>query len=401
MLTPMGRTVTLVLIAPDGRLLGAAGPFDVDTPWWQEVGEVVAAARRFYGIDVTVLRILRTSRPRPHGGSVTYLAETHDIPPDRAAPIDPDALDDDPRRQSWARPGGPASDLAWADEQLERLGERRVGAPQQVRAWNLSSLWRIGTARGGAWLKVVPLFFAHEGAVITRLRIGPTVLAHEGTRLLLRDIPGTDLYEPSATQLPTMIHLLIDEQVRWLDRTDELIGLGAPDWRAAPFVELAADVVERTAAELSPLVAARAVALVERLDRRFAEIVACGLDDSLVHGDFHGGNARASADKIVILDWGDCGVGHPLLDQTALIERLPPTLARLARDTFESAWQQAVPGSQPGRAADLLAPVAALRQAVIYRHFLDNIEPDEQPFHRDDPATWIRRAARRHASPNA
>jgi len=102
MSTPMGRTVTLVLIAPDGMLLGAAGPFDVDTPWWQEVGQVVAAARRFYGIDVTVLRILRTSRPRPHGGSVTYLAETHDIPPDRVAPVDPDALNDDPRRQSWA-----------------------------------------------------------------------------------------------------------------------------------------------------------------------------------------------------------------------------------------------------------------------------------------------------------
>ena len=41
-------------------------------------------------------------------------------------------------------------------------------------------------------------------------------------------------------------------------------------------------------------------------------------------------------------------------------------------------------------AAFLLAPVAAARQAVIYRKFLDNIEPAEHPYHRDDPAGWLR-----------
>ncbi len=302
-------------------------------------------------------------------------------------------LQDHPRRQSWARPGGPAADLAWADDRLARLDETRVGPPQQVRAWNLSSLWRITTTRGVAWLKVVPPFFAHEGDVVGRVRIGPPLLAHDGPRVLLRDIVGADLYDPSAAQIRTMIDLLVGEQARWLGRVDELLALGAPDWRRANFAELAADVVERTGPELPPVVRARAVALVAQLDERFADITACGVGDSLVHGDFHGGNARGNGDSIVILDWGDSGVGHPLFDQTALIERLPPALAHLARQTFETRWRQAVPGSEPRRAADLLEPVAALRQAVIYRHFLDNIEPAEQPFHRDDPAAWIRRAA--------
>jgi hypothetical protein len=45
-------------------------------------------------------------------------------------------------------------------------------------------------------------------------------------------------------------------------------------------------------------------------------------------------------------------------------------------------WRDAVPGSNPARASVLLAPIAAARQAVIYRKFLDNIEPSEQRYHR-------------------
>ena len=45
-----------------------------------------------------------------------------------------------------------------------------------------------------------------------------------------------------------------------------------------------------------------------------------------------------------------------------------------------------MPGSDPTAATHLLAPVAALRQAVIYRGFLDHIEPSEHPDHRRDPA---------------
>ena len=52
-----------------------------------------------------------------------------------------------------------------------------------------------------------------------------------------------------------------------------------------------------------------------------------------------------------------------------------------------------MPGSNPARASVLLAPIAAARQAVIYRKFLDNIEPTEQVYHRTDPAKWLSRTA--------
>ena len=51
------------------------------------------------------------------------------------------------------------------------------------------------------------------------------------------------------------------------------------------------------------------------------------------------------------------------------------------------------PAPIPRRAAALIAPVGALRLAVIYRHFLDHIEPDERIYHETDDLLWLRRTA--------
>jgi hypothetical protein len=93
-----------------------------------------------------------------------------------------------------------------------------------------------------------------------------------------------------------------------------------------------------------------------------------------------------------LLDWGDSGVGHPLLDQPAFLNAISKDAVDAVRAHWLQQWRDAVPGSDPARASALLAPVAAARQAVIYRKFLDNIEPSEQPYHRADPANWLSRA---------
>jgi hypothetical protein len=94
----------------------------------------------------------------------------------------------------------------------------------------------------------------------------------------------------------------------------------------------------------------------------------------------------------VLLDWGDSGVGHPLLDEAAFLDRMAPESVGPIRAQWRQAWQAAIPGSDPDRAARLLAPVAAARQAVIYRKFLDSIEPAEHPYHAADTADWLTRA---------
>src|SRR5436190_5555789 len=395
MTDPPPRVATLVLVDGDGGLLGALPPFRVATPWWQDVEPVVEAVRELHGLEVTILRLLETELPSPQGGGVTYLAEVGDSRPTTLEPRSA-AVDDDPLRATWARPGGPDADLVWAEEALARVDLARAGAPIQVRSWNLSSLWRLPLDRKTAWLKVVPPFFAHEGRVLDRLGGGhfPVLLGHDGPRMLLAEIPGEDLYDATLPQLLEMIAILVGLQRAWATRVDELLEIGAPDWRAPALTETIRSVVDRNAAEIAAHDRTMLAAFVAGLPARFVEIGDCGLPDTLVHGDFHPGNVRGDASNLVLLDWGDCGVGHPLLDETAFLDSITPTSIEPVRQRWHALWREACPGSDPDRAARLLAPIGAARQAVIYQRFLDNIESSERAYHQADPANWLQRTAR-------
>jgi hypothetical protein len=265
-----------------------------------------------------------------------------------------------------------------------------------MRTWNLSSLWRLPTASGMAWLKVVPPFFAHEGRMLATLdpAIVPPLIAHDGARVLLAAVPGEDQYDAALPQLVRMVDLLVGLQVEWTGRTDELLALGAADWRSASLAALVTGTVERLAGDLDVAVARRLESLVALLPQRLADIAACGVPESLVHGDFHPGNVIGDGSRQVLIDWGDSGVGHPLLDHAAFVgERLDPADRAVIVDHWSALWRDAVPGCDPDRARELLAPIAALQRASMYQMFLDNIEPSERVYHAADPADWLVRAA--------
>lgn len=393
---PLPRVATLVLCTPAGELLGQLPPFEASLPWWQEAQDLVARVRQEHDVDVRILRILDASLPAPPGGRVTYLAEV-DGAQAGGLPLSgwPGALEPHPLRPAYAEPGGPSRDLAWADATLEDHGLVRTGPPQQMRTWNLSSLWRIPVEEGSVWLKCVPPFFAHEGAILSRLQDGPVpqLLAHEAGRVLTPDIPGEDLYDAQLPTLLTLVSMLVSLQTEWCGREDELLELGLPDWRGDSLTMAIESVVKRTWPELVSEDRRALSGLLDRLPRRFASLAQCGVPDSLVHGDFAPGNARGREDTIVLLDWGDCGVGHPLLDMPAFLDRIASDSVAPVRSHWTTRWRQAIPGSDPTRAAEILAPIAAARQAVIYRGFLDAIEPSEHAYHRGDPALWLHRAA--------
>src|SRR4051794_30400774 len=393
---PPPRVATLVLCTPAGEVLGQLRPFQASLPWWQEASDLVARVREKHDVDVTILRVLNASLPAPPGGRVTYLAEV-DAAQAGGLPLSgwPGVLEPHPLRLPYAEPGGPSRDLAWADATLKDQGLVRTGPPQQMRTWNLSSLWRIPVDGGSVWLKCVPPFFAHEGAVVSRLQDGPLprLLAHQAGRVLMPDVPGEDLYDAPLPTLLTLVSMLVSLQAEWCGRADELLALGVPDWRPDPLTVAIDSVVRRTWPELASDDRRTLTELLERLPERFASLAECGIPDSLVHGDFAPGNARGREGTIVLLDWGDCGVGHPLLDMSAFLDRIPSEWVAQVKSHWVRTWRQAVPGSEPTRAADLLGPIAAARQAMIYQGFLDRIEPSEHPYHRGDPAVWLHRTA--------
>ena len=388
---PPPRSARLVLVTPAGVVVGSLPAVPVSTPWWPDVEPVVRATRERRGVVVTVLRLLEAERSQPHGGEVAYLAETPepvDAEPWRGR-LRPHRL-----RQRYAEPGGPAADLAWAKSSLLQVGLVPLGRATQIRTWNLSSIWRIPTESETVWLKSVPPFFAHEGRLMSALarECVPAVLGFDAARMLLREAPGDDLHHADPSQLTDMVELLLGIQLDWRDRLDLLLSFGLPDWRGPALIPLIADVVSRTESRLSAEQREALAKFVERLPGRFADLAACGLPDTLVHGDFHPGNVRGEGRKLILLDWADSGIGHPLLDQSAFLERLPTEAVPSVTEFWARRWLDLLPYSNPARAAALIAPIAAARHAVIYRRFLDNIEPSEHPYHRSDPVRWLGRA---------
>ncbi len=390
---PPARHAELVLVDPNGHVIGKLPPMLVGVPWWSEVASVVSAVRERFGLDVTILRLLSTDRYGMAGGNVTYLAEV-----DGRADADPCdvVLDEQPLRNGYAKPGGPRTDLDWARSVLARHGLALTGAPIQVKTWNLSSLWRLPLGTERAWLKVVPTMFQHEGAFINALGPDapvPRLFGFERGRLVMRDIPGADLFDATLDQRLAMIAMLVRLQRDWVSRVDELVALGLPDWRAPALGRAIGDVFERTRGELTTPQARAIERFIAGLDTRFAALAECGLPDSFVHGDYHSGNVRGDAHHLTILDWGDAGVGHPLLDYTAFLGRVSTEVQQQLRNVWETAWRAVYPTSDPSRAWDLIAPIGQARKAVIYRKFLDNIEPSERIYHRDDPRDCLRDVA--------
>lgn len=392
------RVVTLVLVDAHGRLLGALPPLETETPWWMDMAPVVRAARAAHGLRITVLRLLEAQQASAHGGAVTYLAQLDGDAP--GAPLQPWAgsLPDDPLRHPYARVNGPHADLAWAQATLRKAGITITGEPQQIRTWNLSSLWRLPSAAGPLWLKVVPPFFAHEGALIEALHgeAVPQLLGRNGGRLLMAQVAGEDLYDATPAERRSMIDLLVALQRRWFGRTGELLAIGLPDWQAPALSAAIAALLQQRSDAIEPTDRPLLAAFAADLPARCAAIAACGLPEGLVHGDFHGGNLRGGAGHpLTLLDWGDSGVGHPLLDMPAFLDRIPAEQVAPLQAHWCAAWQGAVSGCDPARAARLLAPIASARQALIYQRFLDHIEAAEHPYHHADVPAWLHTTAER------
>ena len=391
------RDVTLVLCTASGELLGALPEFVVPSPWWQHVDDVVSGARALFGVDVRVLRLLTCHGPYyPGGGRVAYLAEVDGPPVTPLTPWPgPDPLADQPLRLSYARPGGHQADLAWATGVLGARCVTIVVPPQQIRTWNLSSVWRLTTSAGDAWLKVVPPFFAHEGVVMSLLdpTVVPPVLGAAAPRVLLAEVPGEDQYDATRESLLEMVRMLVRLQAGWVNRTAELLGSGIPDLRGPALIPRIEATVVRHRDELNPAERRRIDTLVSHLPERFAALAACGLPDTLVHGDFHPGNIRGAPGRLTILDWGDSGLGHPLLDQLAFGQRLDESDRAAVEHEWAQQWRTVIPGCDADRAAALLRPVAALYGGAVYDRFLDNIEPDEHRYHAGDSLASLRHAA--------
>ena len=366
---------------------------------------VVSAVREAYDLDVVVLRMLDSERPRPHGGRRDVPGggrERRSARSPRAAeallPFDVE-LDDQPLRLPWANPGGPDADLRWAEEVLLARRIERVGPAEQIRSWNLSSIWRLPLAGGAsAWLKVVPPFFAHEGAMLAPAagRRRPAAARPRRAAVLLADIPGEDQYDADEPEL-------LRDGRRCSSRSRRP---GSAGWTTCSRIGAARLArsgshcphrrrsSQRRSAELPPDDGRGPEPLRRRPAGTLRRDRDCGLPDTLVHGDFHPGNVRGHAPAASRSSTGATAASATRCSTCRRSSRARAAGSReRVRAHWLDAWARPSRAATPDRAAGLLAPVAAARQAVIYQTFVDNIEPVERRHHDADVLEWLSRTA--------
>lgn len=201
----------------------------------------------------------------------------------------------------------------------------------------------------------------------------PTVIAVDEERgwLLLEAMVGAD--EEHADAPPTGLgaaagRIAATLQLRSLEHLREIETAGVPVRGLIETVHGFDDVLA-TSVELDQLTPDELSAARGARDDLHAvvdELASMGLPDTLVHGDLHAGNVALDGDSLVLYDWSDAAVSHPLLDLVHLTHRLPDEEAAQARAAYADLWHPAYPDVDLDHALELAAHVNVAFQLVSY-----------------------------------
>ncbi len=306
----------------------------------------------------------------------------------RGEPREPPAL-----RPRWSRPGWRARAAAWMTTAAAAAGQPLTAEPQTFYLRGISALLRAPTADRDLFLKAVfPPF--HAEPALTQLLAArfpghlPRVLATEPDEgwLLVEDIEATLIGELPDADRPAALAVgsraIVEIQAALADRPDDLAALGsagaphrpATEMPAALAVALGSDGVGFVAA---PLDAERRARILGGVAAAVARVEAIGVPDSVIHGDFHPGNAAIVDARAVIIDWSDAAIGCPLVDLLTWISWSDekPAERGAAIDAWIDAWSPVVDGrALRDRLQDILA-LGAAYQVISYDGILKALEP--------------------------
>ncbi|MGW1339686.1 phosphotransferase family protein [Kribbella sp. NPDC002412] len=380
----------LVSVGP--RYVGRLPAFEVEPAWWSEVEAVTRRLDQVLGVRTVVLRLVHADEDVVgRGGRTVYHVQAMGEP--RSGVLDETPYDGwdaivapQPLRASWAEVDGPERMVAWARSIIG------PGEPVQVKTWNLSCLMRFD----GAWVKATSRFASVDADIIEQVQrydetLAPTVLGRSMANRwsLLAHAPGVDCWEPDPATVENVVSRWVAVQAQLAGELDAVRAPRMlPDSLAGQVTRLL-EVVELPATDRADV-----EHLLTQLPGLIADLQTAGLPITLVHGDFHPGNWRSDGTARAIVDWADTFVGHPATDILRLLDWLPDSKRDHALDVWSATWKSRLRDADPPRALRPMTVLNHLIYAVMYQTFLDNIEPDERIYHRDDPRTELQAAVR-------
>jgi len=296
-------------------------------------------------------------------------------------------------RPRWMRRGWFDRASTWMRAAATDAGRPLTGDPRPYFLRGISALLRASTDGPDLFLKAVfPPF--HAEPVLTRLlaerfpEAVPTVVAIELDEgwLIVEDIGSAWVGDVPEADRPTAlgrgaaalvaIQRAIAPEVGSL-RT--LLDAGAPH---RPLAELASSVT----AAIGPdgfgvgdggIEPDRAERVREAVAASVARVQAVGIPESVVHGDFHSGNAALVDDRIVIIDWSDAAISNPAIDLVTWIawSRDRPSEVEAATEAWVDAWSGVVDGDALRAILDDVLIVGAAYQIVSYDGIRRALEP--------------------------
>lgn len=405
----------LLLPGEDGWVLPAYHPEDRYTA---QVGPLNSYLREHLGADVTVLRCAHLEVDRT-GTTATadalFIMENHNpdwSPPEGSRWVGREELARLPLAHKWVRPhimewfreeatgqippprapwafkGWLTCITDWAFTELAAQGIRLEGTLGQVKHWDISSVWRIKTNVGDIYFKATPGIFAHE----PRMTLGlahlfpeyiPAPLAvatyPDQGWMLLPNFGGAVMWKPTLEQKEDVLRLLARMQIRSIPRTADLFAVGCLDRRldklAAQVAEMSRDDI--ALAGLTPQEREKLTTLLPSIEATCRHLSSGPVPQTLLHGDFHGGNIAVHDGTYTIFDWTDGCITHPFFDLLTFIDPDKDDYAQL-RDAYLEEWTQFAPIEILRHTFEETYRLGGLYHALSYRNINANVEPAMQ-----------------------
>lgn len=325
----------------------------------------------------------------------------------------------DAAKPAWLRPGWYEQATRWTGDVLAGLGARRTGAPTQEKLWSMSCVLRFDTDHGAHYLKSVLPHLALEPDVIGYLAARwpdrlPRIVGNsrEDGWWLSPDFGGVPTQDLTAGERTGCLSALAEMQRSLVDRTSDLTALGCPTLGPADVARRVPELLARQdvwGTREEPLDGFRTLDGQETrrwlsagawLEDRCAALDALGIPLTLVHGDFHMGNAVRNADgSFLLYDWSFASVSHPFFDLASWLHGATDDEAATAVGEYLACWGDALGPDDLTLAWRIAKPVSALVEILKFVDLWDTVGPGYGFNWSPMVYGWARRLMRAAADP--
>ncbi|WP_229790177.1 phosphotransferase [Deinococcus humi] len=264
------------------------------------------------------------------------------------------------------------------EQHARETGATPTGPVQQLRNWERSTVLQQPTQRGLLYYKAAPAPLAHEGPLLRWLSERfpgevTTVVAIDELRggFLMQDLEAVPLHETGdVARYEQVVHRYGEMQRAFIKDLPDI-----PRYASAGLAERVDGLLSRLPelpAPLGPQEIERLRALGAQLKSLCDQLAACGIPDTLEHGDFWPTNVALRDEQAVFFDFSDATVTHPffslrlfLAEMDSFLPHQPDARERIVK-AYLSAWEGVTTPEMLFRTYQLSRPRAAFHAALLY-----------------------------------